>query len=150
MGKIWDLLPTWYTFCLQVESGVGEWLPRATWCQQAGACPENCGGPWMRVGWRRELGAGDHLPTFGLQLSSSKEVVWSRFKPRSAFSVPVGKPGRERGTEGGWAGRQQAGGPGSAQTVTLGPGALHVPTPFPEAQGPLAAAACCPSPATPW
>lgn len=56
----------------------------------------------MRAGWRKELGAGDQRDLIsGLHLPGPKEVVRSRFKPRSAFSASVGNPGRERGAQGG-------------------------------------------------
>lgn len=84
------------------------------------------GGPWIRVGWRNELGAGDQMDLLsfsGLQLSGPQERVRSRFKPRPVFAALVESPGRERGTAEGKEGRWQA--------VRLRPG-------------------CCPlSPATP-
>lgn len=73
-------------------------LTKPVWC----LCPESYRGPWMRAGWRRELGAGDRRELIsGLQLPGPKEVIRSRFNLRSVFSASVGNPGMERGTEGG-------------------------------------------------
>lgn len=114
--------------------------------------PESCGGALDEGRMGKELGAGDQRdlpPISGLQLLGSKEMGRLRFEPLSVFSA-ASRESWKRERVRGRGGRQAASwGPGSAQTVRLGPGALHGPIPLLEAQGPLAAAGCPLSPATP-
>lgn len=94
-------------------------------------CPESYGGPWTRVGWRRELGARDHmglLPVSALRLHRDVEAKIQTQICLLCIRRESWKEERE--------GRQQAGAP-YLHTLSDGVRGLCLgPSPFPKPRDP--------------